>query len=90
MKPDAIERQLGHAELDDVRRAYDTRRALVLEEANAIGTVYQRASLIDEPFRSALVAPLRDYTHTRIAFYEAGDDDAKFAVIERQTNGIVC
>lgn len=53
---------------------YDARRALVLEEANPIGTTYQRADILPEPLRTALIGPLRDYTQVRIAFYEAGDD----------------
>ena len=67
---------------------YDTRRSLVLEEANAIGTAYQRAELLDGPLRGALLATLRDYTRVRIAFYEAGDDASKLADVERQTNAL--
>ena len=64
---------------------HDTRKALVLAEANAIGTAYQRAELIDEPVRGMLIAGLRDYTQARIAFYEAGDDRAKLAAVEQRT-----
>jgi hypothetical protein len=45
---------------------YDNRRSLVLEEANAIGTTYLRAQLLDEPFRSRLSRLLEGYTASRI------------------------
>lgn len=64
---------------------HDTRSRLVLEEANAIGTAYQRADILAEPLRTALIGPLRDYTQVRIAFYEAGDDEAKLTDVERRT-----
>lgn len=67
---------------------YDTRRALVLEEANAIGTAYQRADILAEPLRTALIGPLRDYTQVRIAFYEAGADEAKLVDVEHRTNAL--
>lgn len=40
---------------------YDNRRAIVVEEANAIGTTYLRAQLLDEPARSRSLALLRRY-----------------------------
>lgn len=46
---------------------YETRRLLVQEEANAIGTMYLRAQLIDEPHRSRISRILIDYTDNRIA-----------------------
>jgi hypothetical protein len=67
---------------------YDTRRSLVLEEANAIGTAYQRADILAEPLRTALIGPLRDYTQVRIAFYDAGEDEAKLANIEQRTGAL--
>ena len=46
---------------------FDAKRALVGEEANAITTSYQRASMLDEPGRSRVHAILRDYARSRIA-----------------------
>jgi hypothetical protein len=46
---------------------FDTRRGLVVEEANAIGTTYLRASLFDEPGSSRIRATLREYAHSRIS-----------------------
>jgi hypothetical protein len=42
------------------------RQDLITAEANAIGTAYLRADLIDEPHRSELRAALRQYTEHRI------------------------
>lgn len=46
---------------------YDTRREVVLDEANAIGTAYLRAEMLPEPHRAAVRRLLRDYTDVRIA-----------------------
>ena len=45
---------------------FDDRRALVVEEANAIGTAFLRADLIDEPHRSAVKNILREYIDIRV------------------------
>lgn len=39
---------------------------LIVQEANAIGTAYLRADLIEEPHRSALKGALRRYTEQRL------------------------
>jgi hypothetical protein len=46
---------------------YEERRHLVVQEANAIGTAYLRAQLLDEPHRSRLSGLLFQYTANRIA-----------------------
>jgi hypothetical protein len=46
---------------------FDARRALVLEEANAISTAYLRASLLDDRDRVLVQQTLRDYAKTRVA-----------------------
>jgi len=46
---------------------YDTRRAQVLLEANAIGTTYLRTQLLDEPHRTRIARLLVTYTDNRIA-----------------------
>jgi len=46
---------------------YEERRHLVVQEANAIGTAYLRAQLLDEPHRSRLSGLLVAYTDNRIA-----------------------
>jgi hypothetical protein len=45
---------------------FDLRRELVMEEANAIGTTYLRASYLVEPYKSNVHALLRDYTTARL------------------------
>ncbi|HEY6817495.1 MAG TPA: hypothetical protein VI168_18315 [Croceibacterium sp.] len=45
---------------------FETRRALVLEEANAIGTAYLRAQLLDEPHRARISRLLVAYTDNRL------------------------
>jgi len=50
---------------------YDARRALVVEEANAVGTVYLRLQLLDEPARGVLSRDLIAYTKARSDFLAA-------------------
>lgn len=53
---------------------YDTRRALVIEEANAIGTAILRTDIYPDSMRTLLKSHLQDYVEARIAFYQAGMD----------------
>ncbi|TCM20863.1 hypothetical protein EDF56_102526 [Novosphingobium sp. PhB165] len=46
---------------------FDTRRMMVLDESNAIGTAYLRTQLLDEPHRTKISTLLRNYTENRIA-----------------------
>ena len=46
---------------------FDTRRSLVLQETNAIGTTYLRAGYLSEPASSESQALLREYVPLRIA-----------------------
>lgn len=57
---------------------FDTRRNTVLVEANAIGTTYLRAQMLDEPYRTQMSRLLVDYTDNRIEL-------AKLAPGPRQT-----
>ena len=45
---------------------FDTRRQLVIAEANAVGTTYLRANFLDEPQRSEVRALLREYVEMRL------------------------
>lgn len=57
---------------------YETRRSLVREEANAIGTAYLRTQLLPEPHRARISRLLVDYTENRVALGVApGDADPK-------------
>lgn len=54
---------------------YDERRALVVQEANAIETTWLRVQLLDEPYRGELSAALKQYTDARVAWSDAPDGD---------------
>lgn len=62
---------------------YDIRRDLVVQEANAIGTTFLRASFLPEPHRAEVENLLRRYVDVRLGFYAAGDDAAKIAAEEK-------
>ena len=56
---------------------FDTRKSLVVDEANAIGTTYLRAQLLPPPQRQELVTLLKAYVAARLAFFDAGVDKAR-------------
>jgi hypothetical protein len=60
---------------------YDTRRAMLVNEANAIGTTWLRATLADGPQAEALRQSLKDYVDIRLRLPKAADP----AQIEDQT-----
>jgi len=51
---------------------FEARKELIRDEANAIGTVYLRTSLIPEPQRTAVRALLRQYVETRFELQTRG------------------
>jgi hypothetical protein len=53
---------------------YDTRKQVILEESNAIGTTFLRAQLLPEPPRKEISNLLRRYVEVPLEFYEAGND----------------
>ena len=60
---------------------FDTRRALVLEETNSIGTTYLRAGFLDEPYAGDIRELLREYVPLRIT---VNDRDP----VSRQPGGV--
>ena len=64
---------------------YDERRQLVVQEANAIGTAYLRAQLLDEPHRARLSGLLVDYTDNRIALATAKPDTIEPRITENDS-----
>jgi hypothetical protein len=56
---------------------FDTRRELVIEEANDIGTVILRTDFFPDSTRRLLRGSLKEYVEARIAFYQAGMDMKK-------------
>lgn len=55
---------------------FETRRALVLEESNAIGTAYLRAQLLEQPHRKRVGDILVAYTDNRLALATASPSQA--------------
>lgn len=55
---------------------YDTRRQLVVEEANAIGTAILRTDVYPDSIRGVLRGMLKEYLEARIGFYQAGMNTA--------------
>ena len=51
---------------------FESRRQLVLEESNAIGTAYLRAQLLNDPHRNRISAILVRYADNRLALANAG------------------
>ena len=58
---------------------YDTRRGLVQQEANAVGTTYLRASLLPDAHQAPVKDLLRRYVDLRLKYWPLVDDAAKFA-----------
>ena len=60
---------------------YESRRAAVVDDANAIGTTYLRAQTLEEPVRSQSLDLLRRYTDTSIRLSDSvpGSDEARRA-----------
>jgi hypothetical protein len=53
---------------------FETRRELVLAEADAIGTTWLRTDALPEPARAEAKGLLREYVDARLAYYAAGED----------------
>jgi hypothetical protein len=64
---------------------YDHRKAIVLAEANDIGTTYLRTRLLDDTRGDPLRALIRRYVDARLAFNEAGADRGRIEEILRQS-----
>ncbi|HRZ32890.1 MAG TPA: hypothetical protein P5188_11315 [Flavobacterium sp.] len=56
---------------------FDTRRQLVIEEANNIGTAILRTDIYPDSIRKILKSNMKEYVEERIAFYESGMDVQK-------------
>lgn len=57
---------------------YDSRRSIVVDEANAIGTTYLRAQLLDEPERSESMTILGEYADVAVAFADTVPESNEF------------
>jgi hypothetical protein len=54
---------------------YEHRNELMVDEANAVSTVEERAQLLPEPFRGKILLSLREYVDARIDFDRAEPDE---------------
>lgn len=64
---------------------YETRRNLVVVEANALGTAWLRADLLPDAPRAAIRDSLAAYADTRLAMAAAGEDRVRVAATEVRT-----
>ncbi|WP_348822506.1 hypothetical protein [Flavobacterium aestuarii] len=53
---------------------YDSRRKIVIEEANDIGTAILRSDLYPDSTRALFRKDFKEYVETRISYFEAGTD----------------
>ena len=65
---------------------FDTRKLLVLQEANAIGTAILRAQLLQAPEGQQVADLLRQYVEVRLVFHEAGLDEGKLRYALAETD----
>ena len=56
---------------------FEDRRHLVIQEANAMGTVLLRAQVLAPPAYETLKSRMREYVEVRLRYVEAGTDEAK-------------
>ena len=61
---------------------YETRRDLVVQEANALGTAWLRAQLLEEPARTTVSGRLRDYVRARLAWSRAAHSAADLSAAD--------
>ena len=67
---------------------FDTRRLLVVEEANAVHTTYLRIQALDDAPKAALSQLMVQYVHARRDWFLAGEDDALVARAEAETDAL--
>jgi hypothetical protein len=67
---------------------FDTRRQLIVNEANHIGTAILRADLYPESARAGFRRTFKEYLETRIAFYEVGSNLAGAVAAHRQSESL--
>ena len=56
---------------------FESRREIVIEEANDIGTAILRCDMYPDSVRNPLRSDFKEYIETRIAYYTAGNDEEK-------------
>ncbi|MBT8461035.1 MAG: hypothetical protein KJO44_00830 [Gemmatimonadetes bacterium] len=67
---------------------WDARRDVIVDEANAIGTLWLRAGLLEEPLRGDLQGALRSYTDARIALGGSRGDRAALRAARSESESL--
>lgn len=67
---------------------YETRKQLVVDEANAIGTAALRAELVPAPHSARLRGLLREYIDRRLEYVAAVQDESRIASAVREAERI--
>lgn len=67
---------------------YDTRRKILVHEANNIGTVLLRSDLYPDTIRKEFRTDVKQYLKTRIEYYQAGNDETKIAASITAANSV--
>lgn len=67
---------------------FDTRRLLVVKEANAIVTTYLRVQALDEAPKVSLSQLMVQYVHVRRGWFQAGEDLTRMAQAETATDDL--
>jgi hypothetical protein len=63
---------------------YNTRRQILVAEANAVGTTYLRADILPEPERTRTRELLRRYIDERLAYFSASEGEAPAVTVRSQ------
>jgi hypothetical protein len=67
---------------------YETRKTLMVDQANAIGTAALRGKLLPQPYADRTVALFRDYVDSRMQYNAAGTDDSAIEAAEARASHI--
>ena len=67
---------------------HDTRRELVVQEANSIGTTVRRAQLLPEPQAASVSRLLREYVALRIEAHRETQFSQRFATLRKASAGL--
>jgi hypothetical protein len=67
---------------------YETRRDLVVAEADALVSTYYNAQLLHAPGRDDMAAALRHYADIRLQWFAIGADPAKVAAYDRASEAM--
>jgi len=67
---------------------YDARKAIIVEEANDIGTALLRTDMYGDSLRKAFRQDFHEYIKARIAYYDAGRDTGLINAASKKTEQI--